>query len=606
MKKTKLSQSFQKWLLILVAVAFLTTTAFLWLIQTRLSENNAISLLELNLSDVREDIIDASDENLLKLTRSIAADLDAMETVDSARLPALVAKYDVTEINVIDQKGIITATTYPAFMNYDMSSGAQSAEFMVLLSGQTEYVQSYQPLSYDARISRKYGGVVLERGGFVQVGYGAERFQRDIDEFVVGVTRNRHVGEDGCIIIVDEKWNIVSDRNGNEGENLSITGITIDPATMPEDQVFTAQVYGHTCYCMYRTAEGYRIVAVMPQSEAALSRNVSVGVTTAMQIVVFAALFIMIFVLVKRLVVNNIYRINDSLSAITEGKLDTVVDVRSHVEFEDLSNDINSTVDTLKRYIADAAARIDAELAFAKAIQHSALPSVFPPYPGRKEFDIHAAMYTAKEVGGDFYDFYFVDEDNLAFMIADVSGKGIPAAMFMMQSKTLLKSCAESGMSIEQVFTTANEKLCEGNEAGMFVTAWMGPLNVKTGRMTFANAGHNPPLIKRADGSFEYLKVKAGFVLAGMEGIRYRKNELQLNPGDVLYLYTDGVTEATDANEQLYGEARLLNLLNSQPITSAQSVCERIKADVDAFVGEAEQFDDITMLCLRYNGEVSP
>lgn len=606
MKKTKLSQSFQKWLLILVAVAFLTTTAFLWLIQTRLSENNAISLLELNLSDVREDIIDASDENLLKLTRSIAADLDAMETVDSARLPALVAKYDVTEINVIDQKGIITATTYPAFMNYDMSSGAQSAEFMVLLSGQTEYVQSYQPLSYDARISRKYGGVVLERGGFVQVGYGAERFQRDIDEFVVGVTRNRHVGEDGCIIIVDEKWNIVSDRNGNEGENLSITGITIDPATMPEDQVFTAQVYGHTCYCMYRTAEGYRIVAVMPQSEAALSRNVSVGVTTAMQIVVFAALFIMIFVLVKRLVVNNIYRINDSLSAITEGKLDTVVDVRSHVEFEDLSNDINSTVDTLKRYIADAAARIDAELAFAKAIQHSALPSVFPPYPGRKEFDIHAAMYTAKEVGGDFYDFYFVDEDNLAFMIADVSGKGIPAAMFMMQSKTLLKSCAESGMSIEQVFTTANEKLCEGNEAGMFVTAWMGLLNVKTGRMTFANAGHNPPLIKRADGSFEYLKVKAGFVLAGMEGIRYRKNELQLNPGDVLYLYTDGVTEATDANEQLYGEARLLNLLNSQPITSAQSVCERIKADVDAFVGEAEQFDDITMLCLRYNGEVSP
>lgn len=606
MKKTKLSQSFQKWLLILVAVAFLTTTAFLWLIQTRLSENNAISLLELNLSDVREDIIDASDENLLKLTRSIAADLDAMETVDSARLPALVAKYDVTEINVIDQKGIITATTYPAFMNYDMSSGAQSAEFMVLLSGETEYVQSYQPLSYDARISRKYGGVALERGGFVQVGYGAERFQRDIDEFVVGVTRNRHVGEDGCIIIVDEKWNIVSDRNGNEGENLSITGITIDPATMPEDQVFTAQVYGHTCYCMYRTAEGYRIVAVMPQSEAALSRNVSVGVTTAMQIVVFAALFIMIFVLVKRLVVNNIYRINDSLSAITEGKLDTVVNVRSHVEFEDLSNDINSTVDTLKRYIADAAARIDAELAFAKAIQHSALPSVFPPYPGRKEFDIHAAMFTAKEVGGDFYDFYFVDEDNLAFMIADVSGKGIPAAMFMMQSKTLLKSCAESGMSIEQVFTTANEKLCEGNEAGMFVTAWMGLLNVKTGRMTFANAGHNPPLIKRADGSFEYLKVKAGFVLAGMEGIRYRKNELQLNPGDVLYLYTDGVTEATDANEQLYGEARLLNLLNSQPITSAQSVCERIKADVDAFVGEAEQFDDITMLCLRYNGEVSP
>ena len=279
-----------------------------------------------------------------------------------------------------------------------------------------------------------------------------------------------------------------------------------------------------------------------------------------------------------------------------------MVNVRSHVEFEDLSNDINSTVDTLKRYIADAAARIDAELAFAKAIQHSALPSVFPPYPGRREFDIHATMHTAKEVGGDFYDFYFVDDNILAFLIADVSGKGIPAAMFMMQSKTLLKSCAESGMSVEQVFTTANEKLCEGNDAGMFVTAWMGLLNVRTGRLCIANAGHNPPLLRRAGGSFEYLKVRAGFVLAGMEGVRYRLTEMDLQPGDQIYLYTDGVTEATDLEQQLYGEPRLLDLLNRRHGASAQAICEAVKADVDAFAGEAEQFDDITMLCLNYYG----
>lgn len=604
-KKTKISHAFQLWLLVLVAIAFLATTASLWMIQTKLSENNAISLLELNLSDVREDIIDASDENLLGLARRVATDLNVMDEITSDVLYALVAEYDVTEINVIDSDGIIVATTHPAFLDYDMRSGTQSAEFMGLLSGDTEYVQSYQPTSDDPTISRKYGGVVLENGGFVQVGYGAERFRQDIDEFVVGVTRNRHVGEDGCIIIADENWNIVSDRFGNEGENLDSTGIWIDTASIPENQVFSTTVYGQACYCMYQITEGYCIVAVIPQSEAALSRNVSVGVTTVMQIVVFAALFVMIFILVKRLVVNNIYQINDSLSAITEGKLDTVVNVRSHVEFDELSNDINSTVDTLKRYIADAAARIDAELAFAKAIQHSALPSVFPPYPGRREFDIYAAMYTATEVGGDFYDFYFVDEDTLAFLIADVSGKGIPAAMFMMQSKTLLKSCAESGMSVEQVFTTANEKLCEGNDAEMFVTAWMGLMNVKTGQLTFANAGHNPPLLKRAGASFEYIKSKAGFVLAGMEGIRYRKFELQLEPGDTIYLYTDGVTEATDINEKLYGEERLLNLLNSQNIASAQITCETVKADVDAFVGEAEQFDDITMLCLTYNGEVT-
>ena len=624
-KKIKLSRSFQQWLLVLVAIAFLTTTAFLWLIQTRLSENNAISLLELNLSDVREDVIDASDHNLLKLTRSVAQEINACAQPDAAFLEGLMVKYDVTEISIIDDRGIIVATTYPDFLNFDMRTGSQSAEFLVLLSGEKEYVQSYQPVSYTEHgnistpaagakfvqtslheetgvLSRKYGGVVLERGGFVQVGYGAERFQQDIDEFIVGVTHNRHVGESGCIIIADEKWSIVSDRLGHEGEDLSITGLRIDPASIPEDEVFTATVYGQPSYCMYHISEGYCIVAVMPKSEAALSRNVSVGVTTSMQIVVFAVLFVMIFVLVQRLVVKNIYQINESLSAITEGKLDTVVDVRSHVEFDDLSNDINSTVDTLKRYIADAAARIDAELAFAKAIQHSALPSVFPPYPGRKEFDIHAAMFTAKEVGGDFYDFYFVDEDTLAFLVADVSGKGIPAAMFMMQSKTLLKSCAESGMSIEQVFTTANEKLCEGNEAGMFVTAWMGLLNVKTGLVTFANAGHNPPLVRQGEDGFVYHKTRAGFVLAGMEGIRYRKFELQLAPGDTLFLYTDGVTEATNAAEQLYGENRLLTLLNAQHFDSARSLCESVKADVDAFVDTAEQFDDITMLCLTWHG----
>ena len=212
-------------------------------------------------------------------------------------------------------------------------------------------------------------------------------------------------------------------------------------------------------------------------------------------------------------------------------------------------------------------------------------------------------MYTAKEVGGDFYDFYFVDEDTLAFLIADVSGKGIPAAMFMMTSKTLLKSYAESGMSVDEVFTSANEKLCEGNEADMFVTAWMGLLNVKTGLLTFANAGHTPPLVRHGAGSFTYLKSRPGFVLAGMDGIRYRKNEFQLSPGDMLYLYTDGVTEATDLHNELYGEDRLLDVLNHHTGSDAEALCTAVKADVDAFVGKSPQFDDITMLCLVYHGK---
>ena len=602
-KGKKISQSFQRWLLIVVVLAFLVTTASLWFIQTGLSRQSAVDLLELNLKDVRQDILDASDKNLLELTRKVAAELKNIEEVDSKKLISLAFKYEVSEINYINESGIISASTNEDFIDFDMASGAQAAEFLILLNGAEEFVQSYQPITRDAEVYRKYGGVALKNGGFVQVGFTPAKFQRDIASNVVGVTRNRHVGEGGCIIIADSKWNIVSDRNGNEGKTLDVTGITIDTNAIAEGQHFDANVYGEDCYCMYMISEGFYIIAVMPQSEAVLSRNVSVGITTAMEIVVFITLFILIYILIKKLVVDNIYRINGSLSEITEGNLDVVVDVRSHEEFSSLSDDINSTVNTLKRYIAEAAARIDAELEFAKAIQHSALPSVFPPYPNRTEFDIWACMFTAKEVGGDFYDFYFVNDDTLAFLIADVSGKGIPAAMFMMTSKTLLKSYAEEGLEVNEVFTNANEKLCEGNDAGMFVTAWMGMLNTKTGVVTFANAGHNPPLVKHADGSFEYLKSRAGFVLAGMEGIRYRKNELQLQPGDKIYLYTDGVTEATDANEQLYGEERLLNILNSLEKSGVEEICTKVKVDVDLFVGEAPQFDDITMLCLEYKGD---
>lgn len=432
--------------------------------------------------------------------------------------------------------------------------------------------------------------------------YDAERFQKDIDDVVIGATRNRHIGENGSIIIAGEDWNIVSDRHGNEGKNLDVSGIYIDRATMSEDEYFDAVVYGEKSLCRYIVSEGYYIVAAMPYTEAFFSRDVSVYVTVFMEFVVFGMLFIVVYFLIKKLIVDNMVKINRSLAKITSGNLDTVVDVRTNEEFASLSDDINSTVLTLKRYIAEAAARIDKELEFAKAIQHSAIPMVFPPYPAHGEFDIYATMDTAKEVGGDFYDFYFVGENKLGFLIADVSGKGIPAAMFMMTAKTLIKGYAESGKSVDEVFTIANAKLCESNEAGMFVTAWMGILDITTGLLEFANAGHNPPLVKHADGRFEFLKSKSGFILAGMEGMKYRRNELVLSPGDEIYLYTDGVTEATNAENALYGEERLANLLNTMHGLSGEALCRAVKADIDAFAGDAPQSDDITMLYLKYNG----
>ena len=298
-----------------------------------------------------------------------------------------------------------------------------------------------------------------------------------------------------------------------------------------------------------------------------------------------------------QVIINNLQKINDTLGRITKGDLNVTVDVRSNQEFSSLSDDINSTVSTLKRYIAEAAARIDKELEYAKQIQLSALPTNFPE---DEEYNIYAQMIAAKEVGGDFYDFYKLNDTTVAFLAADVSGKGIPAAMFMMTAKTIIKDLAESGMAVNDIFTKANEKLCENNESGMFVTAWMGILDIPTGKMQFANAGHNPPLLKRANGSFEYLKTRAGFVLAGMEGVRYRVGELTLSPGDRLFLYTDGVPEATNTENKLYGENRLLEFMNQNAGVDAVTLLPALKSNIDEFVGEAPQFDDITMLMFDF------
>jgi sigma-B regulation protein RsbU (phosphoserine phosphatase) len=326
-------------------------------------------------------------------------------------------------------------------------------------------------------------------------------------------------------------------------------------------------------------------------------RDASMLTSIFMQVLIFATLFVFIYILIKRVIINNLKKINDTLGRITKGDLNLIVDVRSSKEFSSLSDDINSTVSTLKRYIAEAAARIDKELEYAKQIQLSALPT---NYPTGDDYRIYAQMIAAKEVGGDFYDFYKLSDTTVAFLAADVSGKGIPAAMFMMTAKTILKDLAESGMAVNDIFTKANEKLCENNESGMFVTAWMGILDLTTGQVQFANAGHNPPLLKRADGSFEYLKTRAGFVLAGMEGVRYRSGELTLYPGDRLFLYTDGVPEATNTENKLYGEDRLLAFMNQNASAEATEFLPALKANIDAFVGEAPQFDDITMLMLDY------
>lgn len=242
--------------------------------------------------------------------------------------------------------------------------------------------------------------------------------------------------------------------------------------------------------------------------------------------------------------------------------------------------------------------RMQSELEVATVIQHSLLPTINEDYPGCKELDVSAFMEAAKEVGGDFYDAFFVDSNRIAFVIGDVSGKGVPAALFMATAKITLQNCIRDISSLSEAVMAANNSLCAKNEADMFVTLWVGVLDLKSNELTFVSAGHNPPVLVR-NNKADYLKVKNGFVLAGMEGARYKENTVKLEKGDVVCLYTDGVTEATDANNELFGEERLLKCFADIQACSADELLGAVKEAVYAFVGKAPQFDDLTMLCFK-------
>ena len=423
-----------------------------------------------------------------------------------------------------------------------------------------------------------------------------------IDDYSLDVaTANRHIGQSGQVIVCDENQIVIYEKEEYR-KPLSEFGIDVDLSKLTEGELYTT-TFNDTDYLMsFKKAGSYYIIGYIPTSEAMFMRDASLYTSVFMQVLIFGTLFIFIYFLIKRVIINNMKKVNGTLNMITEGNLDVMVDVRSNEEFSSLSDDINHTVETLKRYIAETAARIDRELEYAKKIQNSALPT---DIPSTEFYGVDATMFTAKEVGGDFYDFYQLSDHKVALLMADVSGKGIPAAMFMMQAKTTIKDLAERGLEINDVFTAANEKLCEGNETGMFVTAWMGVFDTATGILEYANAGHNPPMIMRANEpaeGFKMLKAPAGFVLAGMEGIKYKKNTLKLEAGDKLFLYTDGVTEATNIRNELYGEDRLMNFLTKNEAMDAGEILPRLKDDIDTFCEGAPQFDDITMMAFEYHG----
>jgi len=378
---------------------------------------------------------------------------------------------------------------------------------------------------------------------------------------------------------------------------------------------------GWTLMAAYSQAEAEQPVRLLEEEHRAIQQEAVISYRTEsdrskrfMWVSMFILLISLLYgayVLGKRIVepLNNITRrISEMSETNMEFKMEDSYRTGDEVEalaesFASISRRTVEYLHAVRRVTAEKE-RISTELSLATRIQESMVPHIVPAFPGRKDFDIIGNMNPAKEVGGDFYDYFLIDEDHLCMVIADVSGKGVPAALFMMASKIILQSVAMLGRSPAEILNKTNAAICSNNEAQMFVTVWVGILELSTGRLTCANAGHEYPALKQPDGKFELYRDKHGFVLGGLEEARYQEYEIRIEPGTKLFVYTDGVPEASNANKELFGTARMIDALNARPDASCEEVLQNVRSSVDAFVSNAEQFDDLTMLCIEYKGPV--
>ncbi len=290
----------------------------------------------------------------------------------------------------------------------------------------------------------------------------------------------------------------------------------------------------------------------------------------------------------RQFVLEDVYRTGDEIEVLAES-------------FAKQSARTTLYIDQIRRVTAEKE-RIGAELDMASRIQGSQLPSLFPPFPDRKEFGLYASMTPAKEVGGDFYDFFMIDEDHMGFVMADVSGKGVPAALLMMVSRVLIKSGLQNGKSPAETLASVNNQLCESNEAEFFVTVWIAVLEISTGKGIAANAGHERPVIRRAGGSYELQVYRHSLPVGVMRDVPFKQHAFQMQPGDSFFVYTDGVAEATNGQAELFGTERMLNALNRDADAQPERILANVTQEINRFVDGAEQFDDITMLCFRYYG----
>ena len=411
----------------------------------------------------------------------------------------------------------------------------------------------------------------------------------------------------------------------DSGSNMGF----VDPIAAPFDEIWNAYTEGARpeSYLVRHSQYGYLTSSCLPIEDSNGNVVALLFVDTNMEVIhttLYKFIFNMIIIALILLgafcflnwrymninIISPLMVIKKNINAFAEKTVpdDSLKDIKTGDELEELAKSIHSMEHDIVDYIDNIQVitaekeRITAELDVATKIQADMLPRIFPPFPERKEFDIYATMTPAKEVGGDFYDFFLIDDDHLALVMADVSGKGVPAALFMVNAKTQIKyrSLMDKNFSPADILHDVNNQLCEGNDENYFVTVWLAIVEISTGKVTTVNAGHEHPAIKRAGGAYEFDIYKHSPAVAVMEDLKFSEHEFRLNPGDSIFVYTDGVAEATNSATELYGADRMLEALNKMPDANAKELLENVKKDIDEFVEDSPQFDDITMLCFKW------
>ncbi len=577
---------FQKWLFLFVFGAFLLTFAASWWIHSSLAETSARELLWLKLETARKEVaqtqenlktvVALSDNAALAKARIFATLVAAQPSLlmDIEALKTIRKRLDVDEVHVSDERGILIASLPEAYRGYDMHASEQTRAFLpAIASKDFELVQDPLPNGIYKILFQYVGVSRIDQPGIVQIGYQPHRIEEakhvaDVDQIAEGF----QIGRDGKLRI------------------------------LPNDGSVTEATYTHTMVdgvpsvCLTVPCGDYLLIGSLPEEEMYVSRNEVLRILVIANIVLFTIIFLLVSWLLQHVVIKGIYSVNSSLSEITNGNLDEEVKVHTTTEFRDLSFGINATVAALKRSIENEAKRIDAELEMGRTIQSSVLPVDFPKTPF---YTLAAKMYTAKEVGGDFYDFFMLDEYRLAMIMADVSGKGITAALYMMNAKALLKELLHTCASPDEAFKRVNLELCANNQAHMFLTAFLAILDTRTGELACVNAGHNPPAWRHDGAPWELLKIKHSVALGVSPKAKYTTVMVDLHPSDRLLLYTDGVTEAMSPTHEQFGEARLLTFLNELPATG-EELLTYIRHELNIFANGTPQSDDITLLALDY------